>query len=103
MKACATSSCGSPERLGPSGDGNSKPALLSNGSPDRELKREFHISAGKKAVFKTIGARRMLRGPARSGPTTPLFSMPIAIGWLSPNPFVGEWQPAQVLSPFRPV
>ena len=51
----------------------------------------------------TIGARRMFLGPARSGPTIPLLSIPIAIGWVSPKPFVGEWQPAQVLSLLRPV
>ena len=50
-----------------------------------------------------IGVRRMLRGPARCGPTMPLFSMPIAIDCVSPNPLVGEWQPPQVLSSFRPV
>jgi hypothetical protein len=53
-------------------------------------KREFHIRVGKNAVFSTIGERRMFLGPARSGPTTPLLSMPIAIGCESPNPFVGE-------------
>ena len=45
----------------------------------------------------------MLRGPARWGPTMPLFSIPMAIDCVSPNPLVGEWQPAQVLSLFRPV
>ena len=90
MNAWATSRCGSYERLAPSGIGNKNPALLSNGSPETELKRPFHISAGKNAVFRTIGARRMFLGPARSGPTIPLLSIPIAIGWLSPKPFVGE-------------
>ena len=32
----------------------------------------------------------------------PLFSIPMAIDWVSPNPFVGEWHPAQVLSLFKP-
>ena len=32
----------------------------------------------------------------------PLFSMPMAIDWVSPKPFVGEWQPEQLLSLFRP-
>ena len=36
-------------------------------------KREFHIRLGKNAVLMTIGARRSLCGPARSGPTMPLF------------------------------
>jgi hypothetical protein len=49
------------------------------------------------------GVRLWFRGPVRCGPTTPLFSIPIAIDWVSPNPLVGEWQPAQVLSSFRPV
>jgi hypothetical protein len=90
MNACATSRCGSLDKAVPSGGGNRKPARLSKGSPERELNREFHISAGKKAVFTTIGARRILRGPARRGPTIRLLSIPIAIGWLSPKPFVGE-------------
>ena len=34
------------------------PALLSNGSPESEAKREFHIRVGKKAVLMTIGVRR---------------------------------------------
>jgi len=51
----------------------------------------------------TSGARRMLRGPVRCGPTTPLLSMPMATDWVSPKPRVGEWQPAQVLSLFSPV
>ena len=103
MKACATSRCGSPESELPSGGGKMKPALLSKGSSEEEEKRPFHIKAGKNAVLRTIGARRMLRGPARSGPTMPLLSIPIAIGWLSPKPLVGEWQPAHVLSPLSPV
>jgi hypothetical protein len=37
-----------------------------------------------------MGVRRWLRGPVRAGPTTLLLSTPIAIGWVSPNPFVGE-------------
>src|ERR1700756_2854107 len=103
MNPWATSRCGSYDRLVPSGSGDENPALLSNGAPQTELKRPFHINAGKNAVFRTIGARRMFLGPARSGPTIPLLSIPIAIGWLSPKPFVGEWQPAQLLSPCRPV
>src|SRR6266700_7083893 len=50
-----------------------------------------------------IGVRRWLRGPRRPGPTMPLLSIPIAIDWVSPNPRVGEWQPAQVLSLCSPV
>ena len=90
MKACATSSCGSLENARPSGGGNRNPALLSNGFPDSASNLEFHMSRGKNAVFSTIGARRMLRGPVRWGPTIPLFSMPIAIGCVSPKPLVGE-------------
>jgi len=78
------------ERERPSGGGNKKPALLSKGLSERAAKREFHIKLGKKAVFRTIGARRILRGPARCGPTMPLFSMPIAMDCVSPNPLVGE-------------
>src|SRR5213592_2554278 len=103
MKACATSKWGRYERLKPSGSGNLKPKALLNGSPDNDAKREFHIKLGKSAVLIAIGVRRMLRGPVRSGPTIPLFSIPIAIDCVSPNPFVGEWQPAHVLSLFRPV
>ena len=33
----------------------------------------------------------------------PLLSMPMAMDCVSPNPWVGEWQPAQVLSLFKPV
>src|SRR2546429_5541539 len=33
----------------------------------------------------------------------PLLSMPMAMDCVSPKPRVGEWQPAQVLSLFRPV
>src|SRR6266704_4294097 len=33
----------------------------------------------------------------------PLLSMPMAMDCVSPNPRVGEWQPAQVLSLFSPV
>jgi hypothetical protein len=32
----------------------------------------------------------------------PLLSMPMAMDWVSPNPFVGEWQPPQVLSSLSP-
>jgi hypothetical protein len=37
-----------------------------------------------------MGVRRMLRGPVRCGPTTPLFWMPMAMDWVSPKPLVGE-------------
>jgi hypothetical protein len=66
------------------------PRLLSNGSNDSEANREFHIRVGKNAVFATIGVRRWFRGPVRSGPTMKLFSMPIAIDCVSPNPAVAE-------------
>src|SRR5262245_49077265 len=46
----------------------------------------------------TSGDRRWLRGPARCGPTSPLFCTPIAIVCASPKPLVGEWQPPHVLS-----
>src|SRR5215468_48175 len=48
MNAWATSRCGKYERLSPSGGGNRKPSLLSNGSFESEAKREFHIRLGKK-------------------------------------------------------
>ena len=103
MNACAVSRCGCEDNDIASGDGNEKPALLSNGLPDNATKREFNISLGKQALLMTIGARRMLRGPVRLGPTMPLFWMPMAMDCVSPNPCVGEWQPAQVLSLFSPV
>src|SRR5439155_12536252 len=101
--AWATSRWGRYDSDSLSGAGKAKPFALSNGLPDADAKREFHISDGKNALLRTIGARRSFRGPARSGPTMPLFSIPIAIGCVSPKPFVGEWQPAHVLSPFKPV
>jgi hypothetical protein len=87
----------------PLGLGKSNPARLSNGSPEPARKREFHISVGENAALSTMGLRRWLRGPRRPGPTIPLLSMPIAIGWVSPKPCVGEWQPAHALSPLSAV
>ena len=52
----------------------------------------------KNAAFIAMGVRRWLRGPVRPGPTMKLFSMPIAIDCVSPNPAVAEWQPAQELA-----
>src|SRR5262252_4979286 len=46
MKAWASSRCGKCESVVPSGGGNKKPALLSNGSFESEAKREFHIRFG---------------------------------------------------------
>ena len=90
MNACAARRCGCAERESPSGSGKRKPAALSNGSPESDSKRPFHISRGTNAVFSTIGARRWFRGPVRPGPTMPLLSIPIAIGCVSPKPFVGD-------------
>ncbi len=90
MNACATSRCGWPERVKPSGNGKTNPRLLLNGSSLNEAKREFHINVGKKAELTIDGVRRWLRGPARPGPTIPLLSTPIAMDWVSPNAFVGE-------------
>lgn len=103
MNACAVRRWGRYESEVPSGGGNENFALGSKGSPESDTKRSFHIRLGKNAVLSAIGARRWLRGPLRSGPTTPLESIPIAIDCVSPKPFVGEWQPAQALSSSRPV
>ena len=72
MNAWASSRCGSYESDVPSGGGKQNPALLSNGSPESGEKRPFHINVGKNAVLSTIGARRMFRGPRRSGPDDPV-------------------------------
>ena len=61
------------------------------------VRNEFGFSAAMARIN-----RRWLRGPVLPGPTTRLLSIPIAIGCVSPNPCVGEWQPAHVLSSFRP-
>src|SRR5438105_13042653 len=92
MNACATSRCDEDESDRPSGAGNRNPLLVSKGSLESEANREFHMRFGKKAVLMTMGVRRMLRGPARCGPTMPLLSMPMAIDCVSPKPLVGEWQ-----------
>src|SRR2546421_4543376 len=65
MKACAISRCALSESVNPSGSGNMNPRLLSNGSPDNEAKREFHIRVGKNAVFDSRDGRLIEYGLPR--------------------------------------
>ena len=60
-------------RVVPSGGGKTKPNVLSNGLPDAEAKRPFHISFGKNTVLSSMGVRRWLRGPWRLEPAMLLF------------------------------
>src|SRR6516165_10644091 len=90
INAWAVRRCGKYDRLRLSGGGKMNPSALSNGSSATAANREFHIRFGKNAVLMTIGVRRWLRGPRRPGPTTLLFSMPIAMDCVSPKPLVGE-------------